>query len=89
FSKGYFGFDILGAIPFHRPTKWVQYNFEAEPVFFCMTQSSKFFATSQHCHNLSHCKSSQIASGTISSPSPKKRNIPELPHLAQPLRLLY
>ncbi|WP_211489522.1 hypothetical protein, partial [Escherichia coli] len=62
---------------------------EAEPVFFCMTQSSKFFATSQHCHNLSHCKSSQIASGTISSPSPKKRNIPELPHLAQPLRLLY
>ncbi|EFU97124.1 hypothetical protein ECP030477712_0563 [Escherichia coli P0304777.12] len=37
-----------------------------------MTQSSKFFATSQHCHNLSHCKSSQIASGTISSPSPKK-----------------
>ncbi|MFK9268779.1 outer membrane protein OmpK, partial [Escherichia coli] len=26
FSKGYFGFDILGAIPFHRPTKWVQYN---------------------------------------------------------------
>ncbi|MBY0711808.1 MULTISPECIES: hypothetical protein, partial [Escherichia] len=25
FSKGYFGFDILGAIPFHRPTKWVQY----------------------------------------------------------------
>ncbi|MDA6082463.1 hypothetical protein OSK02_22570, partial [Escherichia coli] len=26
FSKGYFGFDILGAIPFHRPTKWVQYT---------------------------------------------------------------
>ncbi|MDK3488087.1 hypothetical protein, partial [Escherichia coli] len=26
FSKGYFGFDILGAIPFHRPTKWVQYR---------------------------------------------------------------
>ncbi|WP_258146671.1 hypothetical protein, partial [Escherichia coli] len=25
FSKGYFGFDISGAIPFHRPTKWVQY----------------------------------------------------------------
>ncbi|MEK8718942.1 hypothetical protein P2S22_23765, partial [Escherichia coli] len=25
FSKGYFGFDILGAIPFHRPTKWGQY----------------------------------------------------------------
>ncbi|WP_205247638.1 hypothetical protein, partial [Escherichia coli] len=24
--KGYFGFDILGAIPFHRPTKWVQYT---------------------------------------------------------------
>ncbi|WP_267234618.1 hypothetical protein, partial [Escherichia coli] len=25
----------------------------------------------------------------LQSPSPKKRNIPELPHLAQPLRLLY
>ncbi|WP_214281806.1 hypothetical protein, partial [Escherichia coli] len=45
---------------------------EAEPVFFCMPQSSKFFAASQLCHNLSHCKSSQIASVTISSPSPKK-----------------
>ncbi|MDI3181965.1 hypothetical protein QK306_23675, partial [Enterobacter hormaechei] len=26
FSKGYFGFDISGTIPFHRPTKWVQYR---------------------------------------------------------------
>ncbi|WP_251557178.1 lipoprotein NlpI, partial [Escherichia coli] len=26
---GYFGFDILGAIPFHRPTKWVQYSLRA------------------------------------------------------------
>ncbi|WP_251849804.1 hypothetical protein, partial [Atlantibacter hermannii] len=26
FSKGYFGFDISGTIPFHRPTKWVQYK---------------------------------------------------------------
>ncbi|WP_414454726.1 hypothetical protein, partial [Enterobacter hormaechei] len=26
FSKGYFGFDISGTIPFHRPTKWVQYT---------------------------------------------------------------
>ncbi|WP_241185338.1 hypothetical protein, partial [Citrobacter freundii] len=24
--KGYFGFDISGTIPFHRPTKWVQYR---------------------------------------------------------------
>ncbi|WP_213059448.1 hypothetical protein, partial [Escherichia coli] len=29
--KGYFGFDILGAIPFHRPTKWGQYKSSPAP----------------------------------------------------------
>jgi len=40
--------------------------------FFCTPQPSKFFATSQLSHNLSHCKSSQIASVAIGSSSPKK-----------------
>ncbi|MCB4491677.1 hypothetical protein Q7I47_24755, partial [Escherichia coli] len=57
FSKGYFGFDILGAIPFHRPTKWVQYKRRAHHSPYTCTLTTLTFPENNPLIQTVHGKS--------------------------------